>query len=95
MNVHSQVPELYGRYRADPRYFPRYGANVAEDLAVRPAHLFPVVDLRHEHSRPHDIRQSGSHAAERSLDVLQRLNCLGVGIADTQDFTAFVRRGGT
>ena len=61
------------------------GPYVAEDLAVGPADLLPVVDIDDVDSRSHDVLQSGSRALEGRRDVAQSLLRLFVGIGAFAD----------
>ena len=41
---------------------------VGEDLAVRPAELFPTRDIGYEHPGPDDVRQVGAEIGQRFRD---------------------------
>src|SRR4051794_13538512 len=57
------------------------GADVAEELAVRLAYGLPVVYVRHEHARPHDVLKPGPGPLQGALYILESLDCLNVRIA--------------
>lgn len=48
-----------------------------------------------EHSRPHNVLQSGSQAIQRALDIPQTLNTLQVSIVDANNFTVIAKRRGS
>src|SRR5690349_18501631 len=53
-------------------------ANVLEELTMRPADLLPLVDVYNVHPGPHHIPQGRPQLQQRRLDVLERLNRLGI-----------------
>jgi len=80
-----QRPDLHHRARRP---------DVAEHLAVRPAHLLPVADVGHVDAGTHHVAQPGPRALERPLDVVQCLHRLRVGVAPADDPAGFVGRRG-
>ena len=55
--------------------------DIPENIAMRPADLLPLIDVRHVDSGPDDIRERGAGFFQRVLDGLERLNRLFIGIA--------------
>src|SRR3990170_3162156 len=54
--------------------------HLVEELAVRPSHLLPVLDIDDIDARTYDIAQAGAGLRQSRLDVTQDLNRLGVRI---------------
>src|SRR6185437_6559478 len=71
----------------ESRYLNHRGrrANFAEYFAVGFADLLPIGDVHHIHPRAHHILEPGARLVQRGRDVLQRLHCLRVRIADPHD----------
>ena len=62
---------------------------------MRPAHGFPLGDVRHIHAGPHDVFKTRARPGERGLNVLERLHRLRVRVARTNDASVIVGGGRT
>src|SRR5262249_32405356 len=67
-----------------------------QDLAVRATDLLPVTrDVDDVHARADDVRHPRTGPGEGRIDVLERLDGLGVGVAGTYDPALPVRGRGS
>src|SRR3989442_9357944 len=65
-----------------------------EELRVRPAHLLPILDVRKEDARPHDILESRARLSERRLDLAEDVEGLAVRVSGKDDLPLRIRCGG-
>lgn len=68
------------------------GPNVPEDFPVCAPDGFPLRNIRYVYACPDHVLHRGAGTLEGKADVGQRLNGLGVGVANTHQFT--IRSGG-
>jgi len=81
--ISDQAPNLHHcRSREDFR----------EGFLVCSADVLPLRDIRYKDSGTHNISQLSVTFVKGSLDILEDLHCLCVGVSDTHDRTAVVRR---
>jgi hypothetical protein len=55
--------------------------NLTEEFAVRFADFFPVSDVGYVHARAYNVFQTGACFLDSRLNIFERLDCLGIGIA--------------
>src|SRR5208282_6015681 len=85
--------EHFWRNQGRDRHHGARGTNVAEKLAVRFSHFFPIRNVGKEHAGANHIFQGSSGPLQRAFNVLEGLNRLRVGIARADDFAVGSSRG--
>ena len=63
-----------------------------ENFAVCLAHVLPIANIGHVDARANDILEVCASLFERTLDILKRLDRLGIRIAPPNDAARFVSR---
>jgi hypothetical protein len=68
-------------------------SHLSELFSVGPTNVLPVSSyVHHVHACPDDVPEAGTSSCQGRRHILQRLNGLNTGIADTDNLPGFVRR---